>query len=429
MLKNFTKSIKRDLLVPNVATYRASVAGVVDRLRTEGKDVDALPSFSKLAADPGKSIGWFVPMCQTLFNSAHDNDELKVVHNIKGLGSRRVAMMFFPGNTKVKCLSEMRDIMQTALPNYKVIALNGSEKINDTKVSNANAEALVKSVLTDNPTQSVIIISAQMSQRSFSIPEITELYLAYDGGDMGATIQKMSRTLTPGNDEKTGNIISLSFDPNRDDKFASMVLAAAENMVAKGQKDTIKEALADVLKSLYLGDFTEDGSMRLDVDSYLAAIQESKGVSRVFGKIADFSKLTDEMVVALASGNTEYFRQEVQEQVAKGKTRPPKKVKKGAGAAVNKDDEKLLSKAREAITSIIENLDYLMKAVSFDGMVTLKEGIEIVENDAELARDIASPEMLGHDIAVVRVLFDAGIIREEIAELMHDSKMAAKKLA
>jgi membrane-bound lytic murein transglycosylase len=52
---------------------------------------------------------------------------------------------------------------------------------------NSTAESKVKDAIekAKRNKQDVLILSAGMAQRSFSVDEITELYLAYDGGDAG----------------------------------------------------------------------------------------------------------------------------------------------------------------------------------------------------------------------------------------------------
>jgi hypothetical protein len=74
---------------------------------------------------------------------------------------------------------------QEALPGFIVQVING-----DTVNNGGEAEALANDVIdrAEFEGKSVLFIAANMAQRSFSVKQITELYLAYDAGQEGATI-------------------------------------------------------------------------------------------------------------------------------------------------------------------------------------------------------------------------------------------------
>jgi hypothetical protein len=255
-----------------------------------------------------------------------------------------------------------------------------------------------------------------MGQRSFSVPEITELYLAYDRGEMGATLQKMSRTLTPGEINKTGRIFSLSFDPNRDDKFDSMVIETAVNIKRRKNMKSLAEALRSVLSTIDIFDCTQNGAIALDKDTYLAAALARKAVSRVLGKTINLAQCSNEVLDAIAQGNADYLRNEKQNKTQSGKTRDTVNKKANSSNTTDKTDAKLIAKAREVVVAILENLDVIIKGTECS---VLKDAMDIIRSDVEYQDCVAEEFGVGYE--VIEYLFDNEIIKQEHAELMYDA--------
>ena len=211
-LKYFAVDPSRHQLVVDVEFYQMNLASVVEIARTAEPDAFVengifLPSWSKFAAQPVKAKGFFVNMLQAVFEGKGGDDSLNVDFQTgrRAREGTKVAMMFLPGSTTNANLQEIRPIAEQALRGFRVVLVSGAEDM-----TNATAEREVREAieLAEKQSQHVLILSAGMAQRSFSIPQITELYLAYDTGDSGATIQKMSRTLTPHRAGNVGRVIS-----------------------------------------------------------------------------------------------------------------------------------------------------------------------------------------------------------------------------
>lgn len=419
MLKNFDIDKNRDKLVPDFACYQMDLSGPVTAAIEAGEvdeDFKTLPSWAKFAANPIKAKGFFTRTLQALFLGQGGHDELNVdlQANIFKRDRSRVAMMFMPANTRNELLEMIGTIAQETLAGFEIIVLCGSVKHNGKSVTNRNAEKLVKEVVESG--KPVLIIAAQMAQRSFSIPEITELYLAYDRGDNGATIQKMSRTLTPGSIEKIGRIFSLSFDPNRDDKFDAMIMETAQNHKERTQSKSLQEALAEVLRTVDIYRCTMDGAIKIDKDTYLQESLANNRISRVLGKIVDIAALSQEAVSALANGNSNYFRNEKQKVTLSGKTRET--IKKNAGDNNKRDltSEKELAKAREVIVTIIENLDVIILGTNNR---ILTDAMNAIENDPDMRQCIE--EEFGVSVETISFLFDNDIIKQDYVELLYDN--------
>jgi hypothetical protein len=265
MLKNFKIDTTRDLLVPDFECYQMDLSGPVNAAIKAG-DVDpefkTLPSWAKFAKHPAKAKGFFVRVLQALFLGI-GHDELNTEFQIEtGVPETRIAMIFLPANIRKENLMMAGAIANQTLPGYEVVVLSGANG-----TSNKNAQQRTNESISKG--KPVLILAAQIAQRSYSIPEMTELYLAYDNGQEGATLQKMSRVLTPHDLSKIGRIFSLSFDGNRDDKFDAMIVQTALNHKLRGSKVDLLDSFRDVLRTVDIFRTTPDGRVKLDADTYL----------------------------------------------------------------------------------------------------------------------------------------------------------------
>jgi hypothetical protein len=434
-LKYFDVNPERDLVVPGLECYQMDLRGPVNRAISNNEISDEefkfLPSWTKFSAHPVKSKGFFTRSLQAIFLGMHGFDELNVDLQTEQLVaeqskskysspiSPKVVMMFMPANTRVENLKTMANIATSALPDsWDVIPLSGGIKIDGVKISNANAERFCKDRISSNikNKKNTIIMAAQLAQRSFSIPQITELYLAYDKGEVGSTIQKMSRTLTPSSADKIGRVISLSFDPNRDDKFDSMILETALNYRKRHNKKSILDSLRDVLRTIDIWQCEQDGRARIDMDTYLRHLLDRDSLSRVMGKTADLSQLTDDAIHALVNGDNNYFQNPDVNTAQKGDTRDAKESNK-TQKQVSDELEKILARVREVITSIVENMDVIIFGSNSDN---LTDAITTVSASVSLQADVQ--EEFGVSFDTIKYLLDQKVINREWLEFMYDNK-------
>jgi hypothetical protein len=317
-------------------------------------------------------------------------------------------MMFLPHSTTNANLQEIKPIAEQALRGFRVVLVSGAEDI-----SNATAEKSVKEEIekAEKTGQHVLILSAVMAQRSFSIPQITELYLAYDTGDNGATIQKMSRTLTPHRVGKIGRVVSLSFDPNRDDKFDAMMIETAQNYKKNHGIKDLKQALRDVLRTVDIFKCQQDGAVKMEIDEYLEQALARKSIDRVIGKIAPVNELSAAEVTALASGNVDVFRAARKEAAARGKTRL-NLVKKKSGANKTDASDKELKLAREMIVTISQNIDI----IKFYGGSTIEEAFALMDADGANIQDDVT-EQFGVPYKMVKELVLTNFINRDLLDL------------
>jgi hypothetical protein len=414
MLKYFEVDQSRHQLYVDVEFYQMNLASVVELARTAEPDAFVedgifLPSWSKFAANPVKAKGFFTNMLQAVFEGKGGDDSLNVDYQTgrRAKEGTKVAMMFLPGSTTNASLEEIIPIAEQALKGFRVVAVYGEE------MTNATAEGRVKEQIeiAEKNNQHVLIISAGMAQRSFSIPQITELYLAYDTGDNGATIQKMSRALTPNKAGKIGRVISLSFDPNRDDKFDAVMIETAQNYKRNHNIPDLKQALRDVLKTVDIFKCQSDGAVKIEVDDYLEEALARKSIDRLIGKVAPVRELSREEISALASGNVDVFRSARQAAAQKGKTKL-NVVKKAKGADRTEASEKELARAREMIVTIAQNIDI----IKFYGGKTIEDAFELMDEDGEdIQEDVT--RQFGVPYAMIKELVLTNFINRDLLDL------------
>ena len=414
-LKFFKVDPTRHQLVVDVEFYQMNLASVVEIARTAEPDAFVqdgifLPSWSKFAANPVKAKGFFTNMLQAVFEGKGGDDSLNIDYQT-GRRARegiKVAMMFLPGSTTNANLQEIKPIAEQALRGFRVVLISGAEEM-----TNATAEREVREAIeiAEKHSQHVLILSAGMAQRSFSIPQITELYLAYDTGDNGATIQKMSRTLTPHKEGKVGRVVSLSFDPNRDDKFDAVMLETAQNYKQNHKIPDLKQALRDVLRTVDIFKCQADGAVKIEIDDYLEAALARKSIDRVIGKVAPINELSREEITALASGNVDVFRAARQAAAARGKVRA-NVAKKNKGKDRTDANEKELARAREMIVTIAQNIDI----IRYYGGTTIEEAFQIMDNEgSSIQNDVT--KQFGVDYTLIKELVLTNFINRDLLDL------------
>lgn len=376
---------------------------------------DLLPSWSKTITFPAKAKGFFTQMLAAVLlgkgNFPELNFSFQTSFRPKNIQQRRVVMMFLPGSTTKENTRILGEYANEAVGmGWEIVVITGET------TSNAEAEKHVKRILKEHKNLNVLILSRGMAQRSFSIPEITELYLAYDNGEAGCTLQKMSRALTPYFDGrfKVGQIVSLSFDPNRSDIFDAALLVTAVN-IAKKKKIPMKKALETVLHTIDIFYCTPDNIVRFDTDKYLNEMIARKSIDRVIGKVFDMSILTEADIVRLAAGEKEYAKLTKTQATLKGKTRnqsPTIMPRSQIGKPIT---EKQIEEARKALVVLSENIDIIIYGTRSK---TLKDAFNVLDKSIIMQKAIEEQFNMQYDF--IRHLFTCGGISDQVVSLKFD---------
>lgn len=425
MLKHFKVDSTRTKKVVPVEFYQMNLIRAVAQVRKLDPELlvdgdDYLPSWTKFAKDPIRAKGFWTRMLQAVFDGQGSLPELNIDLQTRDLSDNgfKVAMMFLPGSMKNEHLKTTVALTKQTLKGWEVLEISGVGEHNGKKITNKNAEEITKEVIEicrENDTP-LLILSRGMAQRSYSIKEITELYLAYDEGDAGATTQKISRALTPSDEGKIGRIFSLSFDPNRDDKFDTMMIASAQNY-AKRKGVEVDEALRRIINTIDIFACGEDGRVDIDPDTYLQQILDRNSLSRMVGKQADMDKLTMSEIAMLAAGNQNYNSLAKTDAADKGKAGDSKKqVKKRS--QMTKEDLKLIDKARKTLTTIVEHLPYL---VIMTKSTTIKDSLEKCIHTSDYNEYVISEFKVSPK--QILTLFERGILNYNLASLQKSAKM------
>lgn len=417
-LQHFKIDIKRDILVPGLACYRADVKPIIDAVidTLPESEFKLLPSWSKFAAHPIKGKAFFVRTLDAIYKGVGGHDHLNMDLQFMD-SSLKVDMMFMSGGIRNDNLITVGDIARQTLPNTEVIVVCGGKQnqVYTQKIKNATAEAIVTEEVEKAQAagRNVLIISAGMAVRSFSIPELTNIYLAYDEGDLGATIQKMSRALTSHKIDKVGRVVDLSFDPNRSDKFDQMIIETAVNFKKRHSSKSLAEAQSTVLTTLDVFDCTNSGPLPINKDEFLKGAMARKSVSRVIGNMINMSGMPDGMIEALASGNTSYASIAKTEKATKGTTRD---VQSNGTKNKKKTSVTDLKKAREALVVIYENLDIIIAGTN---NTTLGGAMKTIASNVDFKH--AVEEQFEIEFKLLELLFEDGYLNEDFAQLMFDA--------
>lgn len=422
MLKHFQVDPERTKLVVPVEFYQMDLIRAVEQARREDSELfvdgdDRLPSWSKFGKDPLRTKGFWTRMLQAVFLGQGNMPEMDTDFQTQSVESFQVAMMFLPGSMTNEHLKTTVTLTQQTLKGWTVLEVSGAGDHNGKRITNKNAEKITKEVIEacrESGTP-VLILSRGMAQRSYSVGEITSLYLCYDEGDAGSTTQKISRALTPSKEGKVGRIFSLSFDPNRDDKFDTMMIAAAQNY-AKRKGIDVDRALRKVIGTIDIFATTPDGRISIEHDTYLQQILDRNSLSRMVGKQADLGQLSFDEIVALAEGNGSYSRLEKTEIADKGKTGVESKKNK-TRKEMGREELKLIDKARKTLTTIVEHLPYLAYATNTD---SVRESLEACDRSDDHREYVT--EEFGVPPAKIIELFDRGVLNYDLASLQKAAK-------
>lgn len=226
------------------------------KIEVEALDEKVQPSWNKIWAKPLGNKSFVGKLLQSLTGE----DTLRTELNLSNLAGTPVDcfMLLVSANNK-----EMKDIAKIAereIPDWHIKVLNG-EHTNNRDAEEETVQELNEARIAGK--RGVIVIANQMGSRSYSIPEIQATVIAYDRGSVDATMQKVSRCLTPGKTytgetKEYGYIVDLSFDPNRSENIERLILEEAIQ-VQRSQQSDFASAVTFVLSSIDLFKVNEYG--------------------------------------------------------------------------------------------------------------------------------------------------------------------------
>jgi hypothetical protein len=373
------------------------------------------PSWSKLAANPYRAEGWFAAHLQAVFMGKgnfpemHLNDHLDELGLIRP-GSSRAEICYLPHCTKKENLRKITDIAKKALPGYLVFRIDGDV------TSNEEAERIVKSLIKVNPGKNILFFATILTQRSFSVGEITGVHLMYDGGQSGATKQKAARPLTffPEFPDKKGVIVSHAFDPNTDDKFLGLFLEDSE-AIARQEKIPINGVIKRVIQSNDIYDLTEEGLVKITYDSYMERVISGGQVDKVFSSLVSISEIPPHLRKSLLNGSR--YKGEKTEDAAKGSTYDSQSGNPSFKGRSNEEGKEETA-IREVMRNIVRNSWMLKTATS-------KEDIMSAISDIEMRGESYQKSIMrifGIPFGDYKEIIETGIIKGSGIDLITEKK-------
>ena len=400
IVKQFKRALKFEKNLAKVQFYRYDFSRFLTLL--DGHDAQFNPSFAKCSADVRKHSGFWTGLYQSMMgvSSIMDANDYSIFNCLENDTARSVIQFVSMNNTPLKDLESIaKPILDS---HYDVYAINGDE------IKGEDAEQFVKDKIRIAEVQGkhVWIIACNMCQRSFSIPEINVVLLTYDKGDIGATVQKMSRALTAGDSTKIGHIISMSIDGNRDDKVTPMILDAAKEVADREGVDIVT-GLRKVMKSLYIFQMGNDGyNFQLEPDDYCKEIFSSSNSHQLITTTANFTIDNDGYEILRNCTN-------VIKKLEKNKVDPAFELgktfltKKDRNPSTRSKDE--IAEMRKTLRNIVDRIDYCVRQISkVERKINYTQFISILEQKRYVS------EIIGIDSSELQTLVNDNYICKDL---------------
>lgn len=392
--------------------YCTQVAGLKEEVETLDEKIQ--PSWVKIWDRPLSNKSFIAKLLQSLTGE----DTLRPELNLSEMTGENIDCFMLLVSANNKEMSQVAEIANREIPNWHIKVLNGDF------TNNRNAEDETKREINEAKIagkKGLVIIANQMGSRSFSVSEIQSTVIAYDRGSVDATMQKVSRCLTPGltysGKVKThGHIVDLSFDPNRAENIERLVLEEAIQ-IQRGHDTDFTSAVRYVLSSVDLFKMNEFG--------YAEEVTEAD-MFKILGDNDNLLKVADITVDVNAAIQTGLFDILANVNASK-KPNDAKKEIIGANAvnAVTKGSSgkpALTNKEKKDIEKIINDAirSLNMSATSVYDLANGGEGykqcLELIESDLALNNEFS--ELFGISASDAITLVDNQILNEAILDVI-----------
>lgn len=402
--------------------FATQVAGLKQEVETLDEKIQ--PSWVKIWERPLANKAFVGKLLQSLTGE----DTLRPELNLSEMTGESVDCFMLLVSANNKEMKQIYEIAEREIPEWHVKILNGDF------TDNRNAEPETKREINEARIagkKGVVIIANQMGSRSYSISEIQATVIAYDRGSVDATMQKVSRCLTPGNTysgkvKTHGYIVDLSFDPNRAENIERLILEEAIQ-IQRGHETDFTSAVRYVLTSIDLFKMNEFG--------YAEEVNE-EDLFTILGNNDNLLKVADIAVDVSVAIETGLF--EILSNVnASKKSNASKKDVIGANAinavtkGANSNKRELTNKEKKSLEKIINDAirSLNMSATSVydlaNGGDSYRGCLELIELHPELNLEFL--ELFGIDASDAITLVEKRALNEAILDvIVQNSKMVDK---
>lgn len=385
----------------------------VDSLK---KDVESLdekvqPSWTKIWGKPNGNKAFVTK----LFHSLTGEEALRQELNLSNLTGESIDCFMMLVSANKKEMKQIKDIADRALPNWHVKILNG-DYTNNKQAQYETTKEINEARIAGK--DGVIVIANQMGSRSYSVPEIQATVIAYDRGSVDATVQKVSRCLTPGktyagDKKEVGHIFDISFDPNRSENIERLLVDEIVQ-VGKSEDKDFPTATEFVLSSIDCFKVRYGTAVEVDESDMFDLLGNNESLLRIADVTVDVNRvvdsgLIDDLANITASGKQSKKTREAIK--ATNKIREGEQKDRKPTDAEKRELEKIINNAVRALNMSATSVYELAASGS-----TYRECISNISNDADDAKEFES--LFGVSTDIVNEILDQELLNEPILDVI-----------
>jgi hypothetical protein len=384
----------------------------VDSLKKDVEQFDETvqPSWTKIWGKPNGNKSFI----SKLFLSLTGEEALRQEINLSNLTGESIDCFMMLVSANKREMKQIKDIAERTLPNYHIKVLNGDYT--------SNRDAQYETTKEINEARiagkdGVIVIANQMGSRSYSISEIQATVIAYDRGSVDATVQKVSRCLTPGNtyagDKKeVGHILDLSFDPNRSENV-ERILVDEIVQVSKSENLDFPAATTFVLSSIDCFKVKYGTAVEVTEEDMFEILGNNENLLRVADVTVDVNSALDliETLANVKAGGKLDKKMRDAINNAKNTVKEGEKSNREPTDEEKRELEKIINAAIRALNMSATSVYNLA-----DGGNSYRECLTLIsandDNEAEFE------DLFGVPTSMVEVILDRELLNEPILDVI-----------
>ena len=385
----------------------------VDSLKKEVEALDekVQPSWTKIWGKPQGNKAFVTK----LFRSLTADEALRQELNLSNLTGKSINCFMMLVSAENKEMKQIKDIAAEALPEWHVKILNG-DYTNNKQAQYETTKEINEARIAGK--KGVIIVANQMGSRSYSVPEIQATVIAYDRGSVDATVQKVSRCLTPGktyagDKKEVGYIFDISFDPNRSENIERLLVDEIVQ-VGKSEDKDFPTATEFVLSSIDCFKVRYGTAVEVDESDMFDLLGNNESLLRIADVTVDVNRVVDSGLIDDLANITASGKQSKKTRdaiKATNKIREGEQKDRTPTDAEKRELEKIINNAVRALNMSATSVRSLARSGN-----TYRECISNISNEADYAEEFES--LFGVSTDVVNEILDQELLNEPILDVI-----------
>ena len=384
----------------------------VDSLKKDVEELDekVQPSWTKIWGKPNGNKAFITK----LFLSLAGEEPLRQEINLSNLTGESIDCFMMLVSANKREMKQIKEIAERAIPNFHIKVLNGDYTSNKQAQYETTKEINEARIAGKD---GVIIIANQMGSRSYSISEIQATVIAYDRGGVDATVQKVSRCLTPGTTysgerKETGHIFDMSFDPNRSENVERLLV---DEIIQVGKSEDIDfpTATSFVLSSIDCFKVRYGTAVEVTEEDMFDLLGDNDNLLRVADVTVDVESamdLIDDLANVNAAGKQDKKTREAVNG-AKNTVRDGESNGRTLTDNEKREMEKIINNAVRAL-----NMSATSVYILANGGNTYRDCIERIASNNEDAHEFE--ELFGVTPGVVEIILEREMLNEPILDVI-----------